>query len=131
LFEAIQVNGTIVNAKFVHTEEWDRHILLIQINYFHENIRAIRLPISHFYSIIQKGDPINLGIMRHEKVAAALELGELLHVLVLGGFEFVAAAGDFVFAFDCFDHGFEVKHFPLKKPPQDLIRILHLTIQII
>lgn len=50
---------------------------------------------------------------------------------MLGGLELVAAARDFVFAFDGFDHGFEVEHLPLNKSTQNLVRVLHLGVQVV
>jgi hypothetical protein len=73
LLETVKIDGTVVHAKLVHSDEWDRHVLLIQIYDLHEHISAIDLSISQLHAIVENRDPVDLCTLRHEEVGSSLQ----------------------------------------------------------
>ena len=63
LLVTVEVYGSVVDAEFVHTEEWDRDILLVQINNFHEHISAIDLLLGVLDAVVEGRDAVYLGVV--------------------------------------------------------------------
>ena len=131
MFEPIQIDCAVIDTQLVHAEEGDCYVLLIQIYYLHKDFSAVDFPLCELDAIVENGDAVDFVAVGHEKAGPILQLLDFLIILDYLSLELVTSAHDFVLALDGLNHSFQIKHFPLNEPPQNLIRILHLLLEVV